>query len=81
MAYHTVENLSYFNVRFVIHRDDFTAWAVLALIVGDLSYVLWQLVNCQARARVNRLPLHGAAGRQHIGWPLVLVVRTCGKES
>ena len=81
MAYHTVKNLSYFNVSLVIHGDNFTAWAVLSLIVGNFTYVLWELVDCQAWTCVDGLTLHRAAGLEDVCGPLILVIWTCSKES
>jgi len=71
---HAVEDLGHLNVSFVVHGDDLSAWAVLAHVVGDLVNVLWQLVDRQAGACVDRLTLHRATGGQHVSRPLPLVV-------
>jgi hypothetical protein len=80
MPDHPVENLGNLNVRVVIHRDNLDARPILALIVGDLMYVLRQLVNRQAWPCVNRLTLHRTTGRQHICGPLPLVIRATRVE-
>ena len=78
MAHHTFVNFRNLNVAFVVGGDHFAAWPVLPLLVCHLMDVLWQLVNGQARACVDRLALHRAASSQHVGWPLPLVVgRAC----
>jgi hypothetical protein len=74
MPNHAVENLGNLNISVVIYWDDLNTRPILALIVGNLMYVLRQLVNRQAWPRVNRLTLHRTTGRQHIGWPLPLVI-------
>ena len=78
---HAVKNVGHFHVGVVVHRDDLGAGSVLALVVGDLSDVLRQLVNRQTRAGVDRLPLHRATGGQHIGGPLPVVVGRAGVKA
>jgi hypothetical protein len=80
VPHHAVKNLSDLHVGVVVRRDDLAAGPVLALLVGHLTDVLRQLVDRQARTRVDRLALHRPAGRQHVGGPLPLVVRAAGHE-
>ena len=78
MAHHTFVNFRNLNVAFVVGGNHFAAWTVLPLLVCYLMDVLRQLVDGQAGARVDRLALYRAAGSQHVGWPLPLVVgRAC----
>ena len=73
-----VENLCHLDVGLVIDRDDLGLRAIEALLVGDLMDVLRQLVDRQARPRVDRLALHRPASCQHVGRPLPVVVgRSC----
>ena len=75
---HAVEDFGDFNVGVVIGWNNLATWAVLPLVIGDLSYMLRQLVDGKRRARVDRLPLHGPTGGQHVRWPLPVVVgRAC----
>ena len=80
VPHHAVENLSHLHVGVVVRRDDLAAGPVLALLVRHLTDVLRQLVDRQARTRVDRLALHRPAGGQHVGGPLPLVVRAAGHE-
>ena len=58
MTDHAVENLCDLDIRVVIDRDDVGRRPVLPLLVGHLPYMLRQLVDRQARARVDGLALH-----------------------
>ena len=71
---HAVVDFCDLWVGVVVSGYNFAARTVLSLVIGDLSYVLWQLVNCQRRAGVDRLPLHCTARCQYVGWPLPAVV-------
>ena len=75
---HAVENVCHFNIGAVVHRNDFSAWAILTHVVSDLAHMLGQLVNRQRRPCVDRLTLHSAASGQYICWPLPLVVWATG---
>ena len=75
-----VEDFRDFRIRHVVSGDYLATGPVLPLVVGNLPDVLGQLVDRQARARVDRLPLHAAASRQNVCRPLELIVRRpCGK--
>jgi len=64
------------DVGFIVRWDDFTRWSVLSLFIRYQSHMLRQLVNRQAWPSVDRLPLHRASGRQHVGWPLPSIIWT-----
>ena len=70
-----VEYLGHLNVSLVIRRDDLARRPVLPLVVGDLLDVLRELVDGQARPRVDGLALHRPSGRQYVCRPLPVVVR------
>ena len=71
---HAVEHLGHLHIGVVIHGDDLGTGAVLTLVVGDLTYVLGQLVDCERGAGVDGLTLHRTTGCQHIGGPLPVVI-------
>ena len=71
---HAVEDVGHSHIGLVVHGDDSSARAVLPHVVRDLTNVLGQLVDGQARTGVDGLPLHSTTGSQHIGGPLPLVV-------
>ena len=75
VPHNAVEDLRHLRVGNFIRRDDPTAGTVVALVVGNLAYVLRQLVDGQARTSVNSLPLDGPASRQYVSRPLPLIVR------
>ena len=77
---HAVEDFGDLNVSVVVNRNDLGRRPVLPLVVGHLTNVLRQLVDRQARACVDRLTLHRASSRQHIGGPLPVVVGTACVE-
>ena len=72
---HAVIDLGDLGVGVVVSRNNFAAWTVLPLVVRNLSDMLGQLVNSQARAGVDRLTLHCTTRCQNVGWPLPVVVR------
>ena len=75
---HAVVDFGDLGVGSVVSGYNFAARTVLSLVVRDLSDMLGQLVNSQARAGVDCLPLHCAARSQNVGWPLPVVVwRAC----
>ena len=75
---HAVVDFGDLGVGSVVSGYNFAARTVLSLVVRDLSDMLGQLVNSQARAGVDCLPLHCATGSQDVGWPLPVVVwRAC----
>ena len=75
---HAVVDFGDLGVGSVVSGYNFAARTVLSLVVRDLSDMLWQLVNSQARTGVDRLPLHRTTGSQNVGWPLPVVVwRAC----
>ena len=80
VAHHAVQHLGDLNVGLIVDGDDLAAGAVLALLVRHLTDVLRQLVDGQARSRVDGLALHRATGRQHVLRPLPLVVRRTRHE-
>ena len=77
---HAVEDFGDFNVCVIVGWNNFATWAVLPLVIGDLPYVLGQLVDCQARPGVNGLTLNRATGGQYIRWPLPVVVGRASVE-
>ena len=77
---HAVVDFGDFRVGVVVSRNNFAAWTVLSLIIRHLPHVLRQLVDGQARPCVDRLALHCPTGRQHVGWPLPMVVGRTGIE-
>ena len=55
---HAVVDFGDFWVGVVVSGYNFAARTVLSLVIGDLSYVLRQLVNRQRWACIDRLTLH-----------------------
>ena len=80
VANHAVEHLGNLDVGLVVDRDHLGTRAVLTHVVGDLVNVLWQLVDGQAGACIDRLTLHRATGGQHVSRPLPLIVGRTGVE-
>jgi len=80
VTHHAVKNLGDFNVSLVVSGDYFPTWSILALVVGDLSDVLGQLVDGKARSSVNCLALNCASSSEYVGWPLPLIIRAGGKK-
>ena len=80
MPDHAVEDFGDCNVGLVVGWNNLATWAVLALVIGHLPDVLRQFVDGQARAGVDRLPLHRAPSRQHISRPLPVIVRAASVE-
>ena len=74
MPDHAVVDFGDFWVGVVVGRNNFAARTVLSLVIGDLPYVLGQLVDRQCGSGVDRLTLYCATGSQHVGWPLPMVV-------
>ena len=74
VANHAVENLSHLHVGVVIDGDDLGPRPVLTHVVGHLTDVLRQFVDCERRACVDRLTLHRATGGQHVSGPLPVIV-------
>ena len=72
---HAVIDLGDLGVGVVVSRNNFAARTVLSLVVRDLSDMLGQLVNSQARTGVDRLTLHCTTRCQNVCWPLPVVVR------
>ena len=62
MPHHAVKHFGDFDVSLIVNGDNLARRTVLALVVRDLPDVLRELVNRQARAGVDRLPLHCATG-------------------
>jgi hypothetical protein len=58
VPHHAVKNLSNLNVSFVVSGDYFSAWSILALVVGNLANVLGQFVDGKAGARIDGLTLN-----------------------
>ena len=78
---HAIEDLCDLDIGLVVHWNDLSAWAVLAHVVCDLVNVLWQLVDGQTGARIDRLTLHRATGGQYVSRPLPLVVGRTSVET
>ena len=75
---HAVVDFGDLGVGSVVSGYNFAARTVLSLVVRDLSDMLGQLVNSQARAGVDRLSLHRTTGSQNVCWPLPVVIwRAC----
>jgi hypothetical protein len=69
------------DVGLIVRWDDFARGSVLSLFICYQPNMLWQLVNRQAWPRVDRLALHRASGRQHVGRPLPSIIwRACHKS-
>jgi hypothetical protein len=81
VSHKPVKNLSDLDISFIVHRNYFPTWSILALIVGNLPDVLGEFVDGEAGAGVDGLTLDGASGLKHVGWPLPAVIRTSGVES
>ena len=71
---HAVVDFGDFWVGVVVSGYNFAARTVLSLVIGDLPYMLGQLVDCQCRTGVDRLSLHCTTGSQDVSWPLPVVV-------
>ena len=69
------------DVGFIVRRDDFAGRSVLSLFICYEPDMLWQLVNRQAWTCVDRLALHRASGRQHVGRPLPCVIWTASHKA
>ena len=76
-----VEYLCDLDVGVVVGWDDLTRRPVLPLVVGDLLYMLRQLVNSQTRARIDGLPLNRPSGRQYVRRPLPVIVWRAGGKT
>ena len=81
MPHNAVQNLRNLDICLIVDRDDLARGAVLALLVRHLTDVLRELVDREARPRVDRLPLHRSASGEHVLRPLPLVVRRPGHEA
>ena len=78
---HAVVDFGDFWVGVVVSGYNFAARTVLSLVIGDLSYMLRQLVDGQCWARIDRLTLHCTTGRQHVSRPLPMVIGRSGIKS
>jgi len=45
MTHHAIEYRCYVNISLVVCRDNLTTGAILSLLIGDASDVLWEFVD------------------------------------